>query len=38
MVGKKNEYEFLKLNNIQIEDDEDEEIEDELDFQCFNYD
>ena len=32
MVGKKNEYEFLKLNNIQIEDDENEEIDDELDF------
>lgn len=35
VVGKKNEYEFLKLSNIQIEDDEDEEIEDELDFSMF---
>ena len=35
VVGKKNEYKFLKLNNIQIEDDEDEEIDDELDFSMF---
>lgn len=35
VVGKKNEYEFLKLNNIQIEDDENEEIDDELDFSMF---
>ena len=33
-IGKKNDFYFLKQNNILIEDDE-EEIEDELDFSMF---
>lgn len=35
-VGKKNEFEFLELSNVSVEDtDEDIEIEDDLDFSMF---
>ena len=34
-VGTKNDFEFLEQNNIVIEDEEDEEIDDELDFSMF---
>lgn len=35
-VGKRNEFEFLELSNISVEDtDEDIEIEDDLDFSMF---
>ena len=34
-VGKKNDFEFLERNNIVIEDEEEEEIDDELDFSMF---
>ena len=35
-VGKSNEFEFLELSNISVEDtDEDIEIEDDLDFSMF---
>lgn len=34
-VGTKNDFEFLEQNNIVIDDEEDEEIDDELDFSMF---
>ena len=34
-VGKKNDFEFLEQNNIDIDDEEEEEIDDELDFSMF---
>ena len=35
-VGKKNEFEFLEMSNVSVEDtDEDIEIEDDLDFSMF---
>ena len=35
-VGKSNEFEFLELSNVSVEDtDEDIEIEDDLDFSMF---
>lgn len=34
-VGTKNDFEFLEQNNIVIDDEEDEEINDELDFSMF---
>ena len=35
-VGKKNEFEFIELSNVSVEDtDEDIEIEDDLDFSMF---
>ncbi len=35
VVGKRNNFEYLELKNIQIEDDQDEIIDDELDFSMF---
>ncbi len=35
VVGKKNDFEYLELNNIVVDDGEDEEIEDDLDFSMF---
>ena len=38
-VGKTNEFEFLELSNISVEDTDDNiEIEEDLVFQCFRYD
>ena len=34
-VGKKNDFEFLEQSNIVIDDEEEEEIDDELDFSMF---
>ena len=34
-VGKKNDFEFLEQSNILIDDEEEEEIDDELDFSMF---